>query len=286
MLVATECFGSEVVNSVMGGTDYVRSKEGIARIHEAMYSLMLDQFLQDTENDINIDEITDLIINNFSSWNTKVENYATLVMPEFKKYTENRCHASLNFLYWYIFVFNIYPIIRDLTQSLRIANWDGYMSSVQHCLPLFFAYGRTNYAQYAPIFFEECMDLKRKSPELYEHFVNGGFVVNRTRQGSGTPMDQALEQVYNKPAKGAGGVIGITRRKEAVALWNILKHKKEGYTSNLWLEGQVNGLNGENTLHHDFSKTTAISSSKDVEMIETLHPLTIWKISLMGSRRS
>ena len=72
----------------MGGTDYVRSKEGIARIHEAMYSLMLDQFLQDTENDINIDEITDLIINNFSSWNTKVENYATLVMPEFKKYTE------------------------------------------------------------------------------------------------------------------------------------------------------------------------------------------------------
>ena len=80
-------------------------------------------------------------------------------------------------------------------------------------------------------------------------------------------MDQALEQVYNKPAKGAGGVIDIMRRKEAVAVWNIVKHEKEGYTSNLRSEGQVNGLNGENTLHHDFSKTTAISSSKDVEMI-------------------
>ena len=116
------------------------------------------------------------------------------------------------------------------------------MSSIQRCLPLFFAYGRTNYARYAPIFFEECIDLQRKFPILYEHFVDGGFVVNRNRQGSGTPMDQALEQLYNKPAKGAGGVIGITRRKEAVALWNILRHEKEAYTSNLRSEGQVDGL--------------------------------------------
>ena len=38
-------------------------------------------------------------------------------------------------------------------------------------------------------------------------------ILKMGRQGSGTPMDQALEQVYNKPAKGAGGVIGITRRR-------------------------------------------------------------------------
>jgi len=53
--------------------------------------------------------------------------------------------------------------------------------------------------------------LERKFPAKYDHFLNGGFVVNRQRQGSGTPMDQALEQDYNKLAKGAEGVIGITR---------------------------------------------------------------------------
>ena len=34
-------------------------------------------------------------------------------------------------------------------------------------------------------------------------------------------MDQALEQAYN------GGVIGYTRKKEAVAQWNLLHHEKE-----------------------------------------------------------
>ena len=162
----------------------------------------------------------------------------------------------------------MYPSVRDLTQALRIGDWDAYMWwAVQRSLPLFFAYGRTYYSRYGPIFFEECMNLKPKFPMLYEHFVHGGFVMNRTRQGSGTPMDQALEQVYNKPAKGAGGVIGITRRKEAVAMWNILKHEKESYTSNLRSESQTDGLNGENTLHHDFNPSSSISDSNDVKLI-------------------
>ena len=58
----------------------------------------------------------------------------------------------------------MYPIVRDLTQSLRIGDWDGYMWAVQRSLPLFFAYGRTNYSRYGPIFFEECMNLKQKFP--------------------------------------------------------------------------------------------------------------------------
>ena len=97
--------------------------------------------------------------------------------------------------------------------------------------------------------------------------MSAGFVVNRNRQESGTPMDQALEQVYNKPAKGAGGVIGNTRRKEAVAKWNILRHEKEGYTSNLKSERQNDGLNGETSLHHDYSKRHVLSGLPDVEFI-------------------
>ncbi len=34
--------------------------------------------------------------------------------------------------------------------------------------------------------------------------------------------DQALEQRYNRPAKVSGGIIGVTRKKEAVALWGII----------------------------------------------------------------
>ena len=41
------------------------------------------------------------------------------------------------------------------------------------------------------------------------------------------PMDQALDQIFNKPAKDARGIIGVTRRKEAVAQWCLNKHEKD-----------------------------------------------------------
>ena len=59
--------------------------------------------------------------------------------------------------------------------------------------------------------------------------MNDGFVVNTNRKGSGVPFHQALEQSYNRPAKVSGGIIGITRKKDAVVLWGIIKHKKDEY---------------------------------------------------------
>ena len=55
----------------------------------------------------------------------------------------------------------------------------------------------------------------------------GSFVVNfKKTYASAVPMDQALEKAYNKPAKGQGGTIGFTRRKEAVAQFNLIRHEK------------------------------------------------------------
>jgi len=51
-------------------------------------------------------------------------------------------------------------------------------------------------------------------------------MMNRTERGSGVPFDQGLEQCFNRPAKVNGGIIGVTQKKEAVALWEIIKHKK------------------------------------------------------------
>jgi len=50
-------------------------------------------------------------------------------------------------------------------------------------------------------------------------------------------------------------------------MWNILKHEKEGYSSNLRPEILVNVLSEENSLHHEFSKTNALSGIKDVGLI-------------------
>ena len=99
----------------------------------------------------------------------------------------------------------------------------------------------------------------------YRSFKNGQFVVRQIlRRGSGVPMDQVLEQSYNKPAKAAGGIIGITRKKEAVCKWNIIKHEKANYKK--FIEDVSMSRNDdEYSLHHEFS----VSATKhDLEAVE------------------
>jgi len=59
--------------------------------------------------------------------------------------------------------------------------------------------------------------------------MNGGFIVNTIRKGSGVPFDQALDQRYNRPTKGSEGIIRVTRKKDAGVLWGIIKHKNDQF---------------------------------------------------------
>lgn len=114
VLVATECFGEATVDSVINGTNYIRSKEGIARIHESIYLLMLEQFIQDTNYEMDINKIETIINNDFKFWNADINDFDSF-SKDFFEYLKKRSNDSLNFNSWYIFVFRIYPIIRDLT---------------------------------------------------------------------------------------------------------------------------------------------------------------------------
>ena len=111
--------------------------------------------------------------------------------------------------------------------------------------------------------------LKNNFPDIYNCFLKGGFVVSQTkRSGSGIQMDQALEKQYNKPAKGPSGVIGFSRRKEAVCKWNLIKHEKYMFSESL---ETICGLTSsdEFSLHHEFSKSISETDQAAVKrMIE------------------
>ena len=76
------------------------------------------------------------------------------------------------------------------------------------------------------------MALPENISEIYDTFMNGDFVVNHSlRKDSDLPVDQALEKEYNKHAKGPSGIIGFTRRKEAVLKWDLIKMKRQSTES-------------------------------------------------------
>ena len=64
-------------------------------------------------------------------------------------------------------------------------------------------------------------------------------------------MDQALEKQYNKPAKGQSGIIGFSRRTEAVCKWDIVKHEKSQYANSREVCDIIN--EDEYSIHHEFS---------------------------------
>ena len=122
------------------------------------------------------------------------------------------------FQYWITFITVMYPILRDLIRTDRSGKWELHVSAFRRALNLFFAFNRINYARWGSIYYEDCLLLPTQLPAVYEDFMKGNFnVTHGSRHFSSVAMDQALEQMYNKPAKSHGGIIGITRRKKAVA---------------------------------------------------------------------
>ena len=148
---------------------------------------------------------------------------------------------------------NIYPVLKDLNHSHREGDWMLHLSAIRRALPLLFVLDRVNYKRWLPMYFDDCLKLEEKFPLIFQNFMEGEFVVKLTkRQASAIPMDQALESKYNKPAKSSSGVIGFTRRKDAVCKWGLIKHEKMKYSTML---RNLCGLNDEDehSLHHDFA---------------------------------
>ena len=73
-------------------------------------------------------------------------------------------------------------------------------------------------------------------------------------KGSGFPMDQALEKEYSNPAKGQGGIIGISRRKQSVCKWNTVKYEKAKYKNFLHEWSCLNNDDGC-AAHHESSES-------------------------------
>ena len=106
---------------------------------------------------------------------------------------------SDKFKYWNLFLDVFMPIVMDLTRSFREADWNLHLSAVRRSLPLFFAFGRTNYCRWTPLYYEDCINLENKFPLLQTAFLKGDFVVHQTlRKCSAVPIDQALEMASER----------------------------------------------------------------------------------------
>ena len=106
-------------------------------------------------------------------------------------------------------------ILLDFIRAEREGNWNLHLEAFAAMLPWLIIYDHTNYAKWGPVYLAEMKNLENTAPEVYAEFMNGNFVVKRSkRRFNQVPADQATEWI-NKTCKMQNGIIGITRNDQA-----------------------------------------------------------------------
>ena len=120
---------------------------------------------------------------------------------------------------------------------------------------------RINYACWSSIYLYDIKGLEEFAPEVYAHFMKGRFTVKHTKTlFSLVASDQALEQSINRSSKDTSGIIGSTKKKEFVAVWNLAYHEILE-VDNLFRKITFTAEDFDNPkIHHELSKSCIASS--------------------------
>ena len=106
------------------------------------------------------------------------------------------------------------------------------LNSTKAMAPYFFAMDRTNYSRWLPVYLVDMQTLDTVDPSVKQEFLNGNHAVSRSQNSFAQVWtDMALEQYVNLDSKSKGGIVGITKKKEAHERWFLTCHERTAITS-------------------------------------------------------
>ena len=109
---------------------------------------------------------------NKQSTNTEWDKFTTKMKSlGFDELNDNRKKKSEQFLFWHNFISKVFLVLRNLMCSHREGDWKLHLSAIQRTLPLVFAFDRTNYKRWLPLYFEDYLTLPKKYPSIHEFFL-------------------------------------------------------------------------------------------------------------------
>ena len=136
----------------------------------------------------------------------------------YKEFVRQGASAMESFWNSYI---ELVSLLLKYIRSTREGCWKLHVSAIREMLPWFHAYNRTNYARYASYYWADMATLEERHPDAYRQLCEGKFAVQRSDSVgfSQTPVDQTIEQTFNRDTKTKGGIVGFSLKKGAVERW-------------------------------------------------------------------
>jgi len=174
-----ECglFGPKSVETVINGSHYYRSFNGLMMLAEAMERLRFEAFWSTVDHD-QFNEITSLFSEFHQSLcdlnsNTSTRQLNEIVCSEtLKLLLESQdkfvkdCSRSEQCKFWNGFLM-IITMIKNFVKADREGDFLLHIKSLQDLCPIFMGCGAINYQRYATYYLEQLKNLKFEMPELY-----------------------------------------------------------------------------------------------------------------------
>ena len=235
ILVESEIFGTNVVESVMNGKNYSRSLKGMQLLKEALVRLQFETFFVQ-EGHIHmyreqLDALSNLKSKFADSSCKNIEDFGDIgnvcdgMLSDFDHFVCDASKKNETFKFWNQFI-DLFQLVENLVRADREGNWGLHLLTVQSLLPVFAAFDSTNYLRWCSLYFKDIKKLPDRAPEIYQAFENGSFAVRRgPGKFNAVGADMALEQTINRSQKSASGIIGCTRKKKFVAMWELIYHE-------------------------------------------------------------
>ena len=217
--IESDIYGSSTVKQILEGRHVKRGVYAHITTLQALFSLYTEAFFQ--ENQILHQKYKELAIQLNAACEAMNEVAIQEVNNDLASMIEeddllNRMQEFYNNMTsrpLYIFVRNYMQMILEMTmyiRSVRTGDWNMHIKSTELLVKYFFAHDKQNYARLLPIYLADMKALERSDPDIWTEFMNGNWVVNKSRiPFCAIRADHALEQV-NRSMKVSGGLIGIT----------------------------------------------------------------------------
>ena len=235
IIIEANLVGSGAVEQVLKGKSYNRTVKILKIVYEALQRLKLDEFKNWLYENSDIANLTCALESYEFSETCRYRNNENAVQttakidPLFDLWVQYENDLQSDKIgpmseFWNSFL-TMVDIMLDYIKSIRLADWNLHLQSMERMLKWFHAYDHTNYARHFTYCWADQQNLSEKHPMIYEEFINGNFSVQRTKgKFNMLPPDQVIEQTINKEQKGPGGIIGFSTSPGTVQRWVLSSH--------------------------------------------------------------
>ena len=276
ILVQSEVLSEGSVDRALTGKMYNRSVRSVKIVFEALSRILIDQFHEKLDDDVEKKAVADNVINNIQDLcsNLNQDNFEDFIVSDsfstyatmWIDYLDDLAKNGGELACFWLSFLEMARILLNLLCATRAGLWDLFLETIRDIIPYTFAYDNINYSRYLTVMLGDMTSIETKFPNVYQEFKHGNFTAQLKADHPFARMepDKIIECTINKDTKTPGGTTGFSTKSQAVMRWTLNASYRADLRKNLY--GFIDYA-PQNFEHKDLRQSRIARDEKDVSAV-------------------